>query len=116
MRHINRRKSLKPTSYIIISALTEANRLFESVIEKGGNLKAGSEAYESKAAEAEAMLDELALQDPEEATLIYKACPWYFDEQIDVNEVYLGKGFFIDRSMLDTLDSPAKREEYIQNN
>lgn len=109
MRHSKRKKSLKPSSYIILAELAEASRLFEAAIEKGGNLKAGTEEFDRISAAAEAKLDALALQDPEEATRIYNASP-YFDEGIDPSqEVYIGRGIFLPREDLAEYNTPEKR-------
>ena len=113
MKHKKGKPALKPSSYIILSALKEANRIWESNIEKGGNITAGAEAYKRKASEAEAMLDALAMSDPKEATLIYNACPEYFDEYIEPDEYYLGHGVFVDKTLLAELDTPEKRAAYI---
>ena len=54
MRHSKRKKTLKPSSYIILAELAEASRLFEAAIEKGGNLKAGTEEFDRISAAAAA--------------------------------------------------------------
>lgn len=114
MRRTKHKKQLKPSSYIILAELAEANRLFEVAIEKGGNLKSGTEEYDRISAAAEAKLDALALQDPEEATRIYIASP-YFDEGIDPDlEVYLGHGIFLPREDLAAYDTPEKRAALLE--
>ena len=67
-------------------------------------------SIEAAEAEAEAALDALALEDPEEATRIYRRCP-YFEcaEGLEKYEVYLGAGVFCRRDELLTLDTPEKR-------
>ena len=102
-------KRIRPSNFIILSELAKAQRLFETAIEKGGNLTSGAEEYERQAAAAETMLDELALQDPEEATRIFMASP-YFDEAVQPGQVYIGRGVFVSREDLEVYDTPEKLE------
>ena len=105
MKHTKRKKAMKPSSYVLLSEFYEACHLLSH---------ASSEQYRRISAAAEKKLDALALSDPEEATRIYLACPSYFDEMIEANEVYLGQSVFLDRDELKTLDTPEKRAAYIK--
>ena len=114
MKHINPKKALKPSSYIILSELAEASRLFEQTIEKGTSLRTGAAQYEAVSAAAEEKLNALALQDPDEATRIFVVSP-YFDETIDPDqEVYLGHYVFMPREELDIYNTPEKRAKYLR--
>lgn len=104
-----------PESYTILSELAEAARLFEIAINAGVNMRSGMEEYEEAAAAAEAKLDALALQNPQEATKIFAASS-FFDEGIDPNEeVYLGHGIIVSReAYAEYYGTVEAREELIQ--
>ena len=112
MRHVKRKKTMKPSSYVLLSELAEASHLFDYASRSGS--RADMDEYQRVSQAAEAKLNALALEDPVEATRIYRACPMYFDEYIDVSEVYLGENVFVQREELKTLDTPEKRAAYIK--
>ena len=90
-------KKFLPESYAILAELAEAARLFEMACNAGLNMKRGLVEYEAAAEAAEAKLDALALVNPEEATRIFSASP-YFDEAVDPDEeLYFGHGLFVSR-------------------
>lgn len=100
-------------SFLILSELAAAEKYFESMLDTGITLRETRAEYERISAAAEAKLDALALEDPEEATRIFAASP-YFDEYINpANQVYLGRGIIIDRDDLAELDTGEKRAAYI---
>ena len=112
----NRRKKEKllPGSYVILSELAEAARTFEIAINAGARYKNGLQEYEELSTEAEAKLDALALQNPEEATKIY-AISDYFDEAIEPDEIYLGHGIIVSREeYADHYGTVEAREELIR--
>ncbi len=96
MRMRRTREKFLPGSYVILSELSEAARTFEVACNSGVNYEQGMKDYERKAAAAEAKLDALALQNPDEATRIFCASS-YFDEGISPDEVYLGHGIIVSR-------------------
>lgn len=72
------------------------------------------EEAEKRQEEAEAALDALALEDPEEATRIYQRCPYFeIAEGFSKYEVYLGRGTFCKRNELAQLDTPEKRAAFV---
>lgn len=109
MKHTKRQKTLKPSSYILLSEFTRASQALAHA-----DTAAEIEEYQRISTAADAKLDALALADPEEATRIIRACPAYFDEAIDDSEVYLGCGIYADKSELITLNTPEKRAAYIE--
>ena len=98
------RRKLKPSSYVLISKLNALEAILADL---------DPEEAIQRMEEAEAPLNMLALQDPIEATLIYNACPEYFDEAIEPDEYYIGQGVYIDKAQLAELDTPEKRAAYI---
>ena len=71
-----------------------------------------TDEYEREQAAAEAALDALALEDPEEATRIFQRCP-YFNNAIGKYRIYLGQYVSCTRLELRELDTPEKRAAYI---
>ena len=98
MESKKKRKALKPSSYILLSELNKAARDLSDT---------------GAVAAAEEKINALALADPEEATRIFLACPAYFDESIEEDELYLGHGIFIERSEARALDTQEKRVAYV---
>ena len=96
MRMRRTREKFLPGSYVILSELAEAARTFEIACNDGISFEQGMKEYERISAAAEAKLDALALQNPEEATRIFSASS-YFDEGISPDEVYLGHGIIVSR-------------------
>ena len=91
-----KKEKFLPGSYAILAELAEAARIFEVSINAGLRQQRNLQKYEEVSAEAEDKLDALALQNPEEATRIFAASP-YFDEDIQPDEIYLGHGIIISR-------------------
>lgn len=98
------RRKPKPASYAIISGINSLAAVLADL---------DPEEAARRIEEAEAPLDALALEDPKEATLIYNACPNYFDEDIEPDEYYLGQGVYIEKAQLAELDTAEKRAAYI---
>ena len=107
-----RERELSPEGRAIFDALEAASAALDKCAAEGGpdEIEQADRIME----EAEAPLDALALQDPEEATRIY-ARSSYFDEYISPHAVYLGQGVTVDRSELKELDTPEKRAAYIRD-
>lgn len=104
------RRELSPQGRAIFEALEAASAALEQCAEDGGPDE--DEKADRIMEEAEAALDALALEDPEEATRIFKRSA-YFDEAIEEYEIYLGAGVFCRRDELKKLDTPEKRAAYV---
>ena len=106
------RRELSPQGRAVFETLEAASRALEECMEQGGPDEA--ERADRIMEEAQAPLDALALEDPEEATRVFKRSP-YFDEAIEKYDIYLGHNTFCKRSDLKRLDTPQKRAVYINS-
>lgn len=105
-------RELSPRGRAIFDSLEAANRALEECIEQGGPDE--DERADRIMEEAQAPLDALALEDPEEATRIFTRST-FFDEGIEKYEIYLGHDTFCNRIDLKRLDTPQKRAAYINS-
>ncbi len=106
------KRELSPEGRAILAALEDANRALEACADQGGPDE--DERAEKIMEEAEAPLDALALNDPEEATRIYYRSSYFECESLD-GDIYLGEGVFCRRDELQQLDTPEKRAAYIRS-
>lgn len=99
-----RKQELKPSSYILLSEFAELDRVI---------LDIDPEEYERRAEELTARLDALALEDPKEATAIYRQSDYFWTDAIEENEIYLSSSCWITKEQLIELDTPEKRAAYL---
>ena len=99
MRYIRPQQPLKPESYPVLSKLKEAKEKLDSIPESNKDLNQSLEELMYLSKQAEAALDKLALEDPEEATraLIKSG---YYPMKIHWDELYIGNGILITRAEL----------------
>lgn len=105
-------------SAAIITRLEDIDRAMDAFIDKEietgiHDQEAEDNLYRLKE-EAEAPLDALALEDPEEATLIYRNSPLREDEDIEEDEIYLGRSIIVYRTALKELNTPEKRRIFVE--
>ena len=105
------RRELSPEGRAIFEALEAASAALDKCAAEGGPDEDEKAAAIMEAAEAP--LDALALQDPEEATRIFHRSS-YFDYEDGEGEIYLGGGIFCRRDQLNILDTPEKRAAFVE--
>lgn len=108
---------LSPERRAIIAGLEEVDRLEEELaereIETGVYDEEAEDRLFEKQEEAEAPLDALALEDPEEATLIYRNSPLMERDPIESDCIYLGHGIKLFRTAMKDLNTLEKRRVFV---
>lgn len=104
------RRELTPAGRAIMAKLEAAGNALADCMKQGGPDE--DERADKIMLDADAALDALALEDPEEATRIYRRSD-YFTDDIGEFDVYIGHDSFCNRLDLKKLDTPEKRAAFI---
>lgn len=106
---------MKASSKALMRELEEAEKEQDLIMLLDLDPEEQEQAFFAAGAEAWEKLDALALEDPLEATRIFRAAKLENEEAIFPGEVYLAHGCIVEKGLLKELDTPEKRAAYIED-